>query len=306
MKVIFLKVVCLLIVIVGIAILFVGFFMLRFKNLPSEEAPGVINNRLNYAELIDGESMDISEAPISKLVADDYNELFYLDKNRKRKVTHNGHPTSRFYFSPVKDKFGYLENFDIYDKNVPYDQEVVLHIGDAKTRETKNVYHGSFRTSGWEWFSDSEVLVSYGCGTECQTLYIINVDTDKKYTLGYGVGYEWSLNKKMVLAYRYSGRFGIIVGDKFGNILFQLSRESPDIYSELLSQTKAAWSPDSNKIAAVIKKEDQDQLELLVFDTQENFKQIFQSDVDFFKDVELRWDSDEKLIYNDLKFVLKK
>jgi len=285
------KIVFLLIVIV--ALVTAVTILLNPINLFSKIVKGINN------EVINGEPIDISKVPIFTVTADDYGRLFYIDRNIKRKVTHNYNTTSNLYFSPSIDKFGYIENFDIFDKNAPYDQEIILHIGNTKTRETKIVYHGSFKTSGWEWFSNNEVLVSYGCGTECQTIYIINVDTGKKYTLGYGVGYEWSPDKKMVVAYHYYAGSGITIGDKFGNILFRLLRERPDIYSELLEQTMAYWSPDSNKIAVVIKKENQDQLELLIFNVQENFKQIFQSDVDFFEDTELRWDNNEKLVYNN-------
>jgi len=60
----------------------------------------------------------------------------------------------------------------------------------------------------------------------------------------------------------YSGSFG----DKYGN--------------DLESKTQAVWSTDSTKIALFIKKEKEDKMELLVFDTEKNFEQIFQSDMD--------------------------
>ena len=73
-----------------------------------------------------------------------------------------------------------LEDSDISDESVPWDKQVVLHIGETASKKTKEVYRGSYKTSGWEWFSENEVLVSYGCGTECEVLYLINIVSGQK------------------------------------------------------------------------------------------------------------------------------
>ena len=159
-----------------------------------------------------------------------------------------------------------------------HNKEVVLLIRDVNYGETKEVYNNNFGASNWEWFSENEVLVSYGCGTECRVLYLIDIDSGKQWTLQYGVGYEWSPNKEMVVAYHYSWKYGITIGDKYGNELFTLRRERGPVVNDLESKTQAIWSSDNTKMALYIKKEGENEMELLVFDIEKSFKQIFQSD----------------------------
>lgn len=130
-----------------------------------------------------------------------------------------------------------------------------------------------------EWLSDEEFVVYRGCGTECQVAYIF--EPEKNYTrrFFYGVGYQWSPDKSYVLAYHYT-LCGITVGDKLGNELFTLRRDGNKIFPKLAEKTKGAWSPDSKKLALIIKKEDKEKLELLIFDAKNNFQIIYQKDLE--------------------------
>lgn len=264
-----------------------------------------VRDEINYTTIknrtVDN-TIDILDTSVFELIEGEYRSVLYINNGIEQKVTHNGQKIDYLKFSPLNNKLGFFYESGNY---LSAGRDIALAIMDIGEKSIKKVYEGSFKTSYWEWLNNEEVVVYYGCGTECMVAFIIDVNSgERKSELQYGVGHEWSPNKKLVLAYNYSYRYGITVGDKIGNVFFSIKRE-PVTYHDLIYKTKATWSPDSNKIAVIIKKENQDQLELFVFDVKENFKQLFQSDVDFFEDMEFNWDNNEKLIYNDLEIIFK-
>ncbi len=254
-----------------------------------EENQSVKNSETNIDE---GGQVDILEVPLDKLTEDETG-MYYI--NSKNRVVFNGSPIDRWILSPFGKKAGFLENKDIFDKNIPYERQVILYVGNIDKRDFREIFHGSHRTSGWEWFNDDEIIVYYSCGTECQALYLANVDSGKGNYLIYGVNYEWSPNKELVLAYHYSWNYGITAGDKKGNVLLSIERShvSNEDYS-LIQKTKAAWSLDSERLALVIKKEKENKMELLVFNAKNNFKQIYKQDIDNADEYDLRWSEDGK------------
>ncbi len=189
----------------------------------------------------------------------------------------------QLFVSPNREKVGFVIFEDIFDEEIPEDRQVLIYVGDRKENKFREVYYGSFRTSGWEWFSDDEILVPSSCGTECQVIYLIDVNTGEKNELQYGVDYTWSSNKEYVFAYNYTWRYGLTVGDKQKNILLTLERDSnSDTVDswDLIVQTQAVWSLDSTKLAVVIKKEGQQKMELLVFENKiGKFEQVYQKDI---------------------------
>lgn len=265
-----------LILCIGFSVVFFGRFFLTSRDV---SAIGEQSEEKFFEELSIDEPIDIATVEINDIREGSGGELFIENKGQKRKVEHDGRVLSSFHFSPSKRSFGFIEHFDMFDKKIPWERQVIIHVGDSKTRLTKEVYRGSHRTSGWEWQSERGILVSYGCGTECQVLYLIDTETGERTELQYGVGYTWSPDKKMVLAYHYSGGSGITVGDTRGNKLFTFDRRAHEYGSELQILTKAFWSSDSTKIALVIKKENGKMFELLIFDVRNNFEQIFQADI---------------------------
>ncbi|MEK7121095.1 MAG: hypothetical protein AAB857_00130 [Patescibacteria group bacterium] len=251
-----------------------------------------------------GEPIEISKVKPAELTTGENNDLFYIENEVKRLVVNNGNPISQMNFSPTEDRFGYLVNYDIYNTNIAYDRTTILYVEDIKTRKPEEVFHGSFRTSGWEWFSMDEILVSEGCGTECRVESLIDLKSGKKYTLQYGVGYTWSPDKKLVFAYNYSYKAGITVGDKYGNIKFQFHIGSPE--SEMANTPLAAWSPDSSKIALVTKIEGREEYELSIFSSRKKFMKILQTNIDYAKEFELKWAPDNKSIeLNNKKITLQ-
>ncbi|EKE16024.1 MAG: hypothetical protein ACD_11C00054G0014 [uncultured bacterium] len=239
------------------------------------------------------EKVEIKETSLDEIYED--KDGNYKNKDGKQ-IVFNGSPISQLFFSPSEKKVGFMENRDINDKNIPYDQTRILHIGNVQDKNFQEIFHGSFRMGGWEWFSENEVISNSGCGTECQVIYWTNLDSGEKSVLQYGVGYEWSPDKKIVFAYHYSGNYGVVVGNKKGEELFSFVREHKIFYSDSLSwKTKATWSPDSAKLALVIKKENAEKMELLIFDAQNNFKQIHKQDIDDgLDDYDLEWNVDGK------------
>lgn len=253
----------------------------------------------------EGKPIDIAEVILPKeLKTEEYGDIFYYDGQIKRQVTYRYNPISQLNFSSTTDKFGYFVNYNIYDENISDNKEVTLRIEDINTRDSKQVYSGSFRTSGWEWFSNDEVLVNEGCGTECHVQILENLITEKEYVLQYGVGYTWSPNKKWVFAYNYSYRTGITIGDKFGNVIYKHHILPPE--NEMANTPLAVWSPDSSKLAFAMKKSDDKSFELFILDSGENFKEIFKSNVGTAKKFELKWAPDGKTLnINDQKIILK-
>lgn len=149
-----------------------------------------------------------------KLIEGEYNRVFYFDKNIKRKVIFNRSWIEYLQFSESKDMLGFYYEHNDFPKAW---QDTSLVIMDIPSGNFKEIYSGDYRTSEWEWFDDNHVLVHYNCGTECNALYKININTGKKIDLsknfGYGVGYKWSPDKKFLIGYHYTASYGIVVGN---------------------------------------------------------------------------------------------
>jgi len=238
------------------------------------------------------------------------NEVTREDDTGLSQTTHDGYEKSHLKISPQNGMIGYF-SFLNYSKlkettESDYDNETSLSVMTIDGKNHKEVYRGNYHTSDWEWLNEDEIVVYYGCGTECEVGFVIDAKTGKrKAQLQYGVGYEWSPDKKLVVAYNYSVEYGITVGNKKGNELYALRRGVPDFYSRLVDKTKAAWSPDGSKIALIIKKENQEALELVVFDVKKNFQTISQSDLEILRSSEeLSWSSDaKKLVAGNVEIV---
>jgi len=213
-------------------------------------------------------------------------EVWQLDfdwdgRNIGKQLTNDGFKKSLLEVAPAQRKFGYFRHLysrPIYqDKDSYYENYLALIIYNLITKNEKEIYRGDYHTSYWEWLDDSEVVVYHNCGSECMIGFVINTDTGiEKAKLLYGVGYEWSPNKELVVAYHYSGGYGITVGDKYSNVLFEFRRSLPLVYSKLANETKATWSEDGKTISLVIKKENEEKLEIIKFDVDNDFKIISQ------------------------------
>ena len=59
----------------------------------------------------------------------------------------------------------------------------------------------------------------------------------------------------------------------------QVRREHPVNGSSLTNQTKVVWSDDSTKLAVIIRKADEEKLELLVYNVVDQFKLDFHQDI---------------------------
>lgn len=237
------------------------------------------------------ETIEIAKAPLGSLYQDEYSKIFYTKDGRSIFLTYKGREISYLVFSPSRNKMSfYYEHED-----PPVGRDVSLVVMDISRRKFREVYKGSYHTSNWEWLNEEELVVYYGCGTECMVGFVIDVKTGKRNAqLQYGVGYEWSPDKKLVLAYNYSGEYGITAGDKKGNVLFALRRDAPERYSALVDKTKALWSPDGSKIGLIIKKENQEALEIMVVDVKKDFQAISQSNLEAGFSEDLSWSSDSK------------
>lgn len=146
-----------------------------------------------------------------------------------------------------------------------------------------------------EWLNDKEFALYKGCGTECETVYLFNINNFQR-KFYYGVEHRWSPNKQYVLAYHYAIQPGITVGDRLGNVLFAIRRSySPD--SGAYSRHEASWSPDSLKLALIIQKEHGAGLELMVFDVEHKFNLIKQRDLESNIFTHLEWKDERTVSY---------
>lgn len=153
------------------------------------------------------------------------------------------------------------------------DDEDYAYIVVDQGIKAEPVFKSDFRLTDFEWLFDDELAVYRDCGTECVIAYVVNIDTKKYEQLPLGVGYTWSPDKYYVAAYRYSGRYGVSIGsrgNKYGRSLYEIIREPPPTGSALIVKTELKWSPDSSKFALVIRKNDEERLEMLVFGLRNN------------------------------------
>lgn len=242
--------------------------------------------------------IEMSQVILQNLTQEELN----FGKYKEMGIVYNNNDVSQISFSPSGGKVGFLKITPLSDESIPYDREVILYIGNSQKMDFQEMYHGSYRTAGWDWFSENEVIIYYSCGTECEALSLINVNSHERNNLNYGVNYNWSPNKQFVLAYHYSWKYGITVGDKKGIPLFFIRREHTSGEDEKLTEkTTALWSPDFSKLALVIKKENKNEMEFLVFDVTNNFKQIFQQDVNISGDEspQLKWNEKGETVLLD-------
>lgn len=247
------------------------------------------------------EVMEISDIPVLGLSESADGGMRFIDNGSVQKPVYKGQAISQMQFSPSKKKLGFYYESGNYSSSA---RDIGLAVMDIGDKSIKKIYEGDYKTSYWEWLNNEEVVVYYGCGSECLAAYIVNIDSGERTAeLQYGVGYEWSPDKKSVIAYNYADKYGVTVGDKAGKIIFSLKRSQSAPY-DLIYKTAAEWSPDSGKLALIIKKENQNRRELLVFDAQADYERIFQSDVDDYEDMKLNWKGENTVMVNDAEFVL--
>ena len=183
--------------------------------------------------------------------------------------------------SPNKRKSAYFQNkFTEDSKNIGDSDYVSVIVEQEEKQET--VFQEDYHLSSLEWLDDREIVVYRSCGTECMIAYIVDTETKKQQEITMGVGYTWSPNKQYVVAYHYSYKYGISVanrGDEYGQTVFQVRREHPPTGSGLTSKTQVAWAPDSTKLAIVIRKDNEEKLELIVIDIKKAFKTYYHQDL---------------------------
>jgi dipeptidyl aminopeptidase/acylaminoacyl peptidase len=214
------------------------------------------------------------------------NEIYEIFGKKKIQLTKDGFEKSDLKISPDGKKIGYLKH--LFSKSIfsPESKEYwenyfTLMSYDLQNKKEEEILKTDYHLFGWEWIFPDEIAICINCGTECQLLKIIDLKTKKETNLNFGVNYEWSPDKKYVLAYNFaSGFYGITIGDRFGNIVFTLKRKLPDFPSHLVEKTKANWSRDGKKLTLIIKKENEEKLEILVFDVKKNFKIISKRDAE--------------------------
>lgn len=242
--------------------------------------------------------IDLLSVSLEKLEQD---ELWVYEKSSKRQVHFNNNPIGNLQFSPSGQRAGFMEFRDVHDKNISITEQVIFHIGLTNGKKYQAVYHGDFKTSGWEWLNENELVVYDNCGTECVVGFLYDVRDGKKEADLWAVGHEWSPDKQMILSYNYTIGYGVMVQDKKGEDLFLIARQQPIPYNKLMDETRAIWSPDSTKLALAIRKETENRMELLIYNTKDNFKIIYQANMLLAEVPEIRWsDNSKNIVHGDL------
>lgn len=215
------------------------------------------------------------------------NEIWQIYPEKKEnQLTDDGFEKSSLEISPDQKRIGYYRH--LYSKPIYHDQKsyyenyLAFMVYDLDTEKEREIFRGNYQLGDWEWIDSKEIVLYQSCGTECVGFWRIDIETGEKNPANFGVNYQWSPDKKYVLAYHYT-LCGITVGDKFGNTIFNLRREKNKIFPKLAEKTQGFWSPDSKKLALIIKKENEEELEFLIFDVVNNFQIIYQND---FKNVD--------------------
>lgn len=226
----------------------------------------------------------------------DINELF-----REYKRDNQSLKESTLKRSPSGKKTAFFQHKFVTDLTEINDWDYTYLVAIHEGRE-EPVFKSDFRLSSFEWLDDDQVVVYRNCGTECEIAYVVNIETKNYFDLPMGVGYTWSPDKKFVGSYHYSSRYGISLSarasNKYGRAVFQILREPPPNGSALINKTEIKWSPDSTKFALLIKKEDEEKLELMIFALIRDFsllskKTLAGNDSNFY------WGDAESVIYED-------
>lgn len=198
---------------------------------------------------------------------------------------------STFKFSPDGKKAAYFQHKFTNSVEGIGDFDYTSLVID-KSGRIETLFQSDFRLSYFEWLNDEEIAVYRSCGTECMTAYVINLNTKLPQEFPLGVGYSWSPDKRYLLAYHYTSKYGISVtrkGDLYGRRIFELVRNQPPSGSRLTDKTKAIWSPDSSKLALIIKKDKEEKFELLVFNIRNDFNLLKQKDIEGSDFSNLEW-----------------
>lgn len=134
-----------------------------------------------------GSPMDIMDIPADILRRPDLNSIHLIQNSsrdtifkdsmgRHHAVTYQDSPIGWIQFSHGWDyRLGFFHQPQFFSQGSTSD--TALAILNAKTREIKEVYRGSYKTSSWEWDGASSVIVYYNCGSSCRYAYKIYVKT---------------------------------------------------------------------------------------------------------------------------------
>jgi len=196
-------------------------------------------------------------------------------------------------FSPNKSSAAYFQERP--EQNGTDTVVVVIE----QNGKTEDLFQGGHRLSSFEWLNDRELVIYRSCGTECMSATIIDIDTKLQQDMSLGVGYTWSPNKQYVAVYHYSYKYGISVanrGSQYGTNILEIRRNHPDSGSYLTDQTEIAWSPDSTKLAVVIRKENEEKIELLVYAPEDQFKLVHKQDLGQMHIDDLSWDGTDNIV----------
>lgn len=230
-------------------------------------------------------------------------EIWIKEKETEKQLTFDGgnkYKKSFLSLSPQEEYLAYFQDLPpkegLSNDEYYWHNYTTLRLVNLTSGEIKEIYRGSFKVGDYEWLSETEISIGVGCGTECSYLEIVDVLTKNKRQLMYGVGYDWSPNKKYVFAYHYAIAAGITIGDKFSRELFTIKREYPQ-NAKWFSGHKAAWSFDSTKLALVINKDGEIEMELLVFDAEKGFKTVLQKNLGARRFLKLGWDKNDIVYY---------
>src|SRR3989344_993668 len=272
--------------------------MIRIKKLifPVLSLMAIIISVITYWS-VKGDNIgteNLNESELLKSKRDIDNELIKIYekenlflKEHTLKVSPSGKKSAYFKHNLV------MGSGDIWDRD---HASVIVDFDDTK----ETVFQSDERLSSLEWLSDDEIVVYRGCGTECMQAYIVDLKSKIPRDISIGVGYSWSPDKNYVLAYHYSWKYGISVankGDEFGRTIFQITRDQPPDGSGLTNKTQAIWSPDSTKLALIIRKEKEEELEILAFDILSNFKLLLHNDLTSNEFSDFRWENNKILSY---------
>lgn len=225
------------------------------------------------------------------------------EKREKHKEQNEDFKKRSLEFSPNKIKLAYFQNKLTEDIESLGDSDYVSVIVEQDGKQ-ETVFQEDYHLSYLEWLDDREIVVYRSCGTECLIAYIVDTETKKQQALTLGVGYLWSPNKQYVAALYYSYKYGISIADRgseHGQTVFQMRRDHPPTGSRLGNKTQVAWSSDSAKLAIVIRKNNEEKLEMVVIDIQKDFETKYQQDLISDDISGIAWEGSSTIILTNAK-----
>lgn len=139
---------------------------------------------VNPTNLIDINKL--SQSDWDNVSIEDYGGVFVYKNDSPKQVYFNDKQLQSLELSPSRKKVAFY-----YYSDEPEDHELSLRLLDLDNTSTREIFHTTFPSwdvrSGLHWLGNNHIIFLRNCGTSCQGLTLLNIQTGeiKNATLSY-------------------------------------------------------------------------------------------------------------------------